>query len=201
VPRSQRGGEIVEPLISEQWFVKMEPLATPALAAVADGRIKIMPERFEKTYNFWLGNIKVLPLPHTCTAGGLAPCPAPLRPNPSLPCLPLLQDWCISRQLWWGHRIPVWYVFESQEELAASADGRSARFVVARSEADALAQARGQHGEVSPGRRHAGRPILSIAGGGRGLVSPARLRGLDLHGHCIAACMAEPRPLGPPGSS
>ena len=76
IPRSQRGGEIVEPMISEQWFVTIEPLAEAALAAVRDGRIRIVPERFEKTYYNWLENIK---------------------------------DWCISRQLWWGHRIPVWY--------------------------------------------------------------------------------------------
>jgi len=76
VPRSQRGGEIVEPLLSEQWFVKMEPLAAKALAAVRDGRIKIVPERFEKVYYNWLENIR---------------------------------DWCISRQLWWGHQIPAFY--------------------------------------------------------------------------------------------
>ena len=76
IPRSQRGGEIVEPMISTQWFVKIEPLAKAALGAVRDGRIKIVPERFEKVYYNWLENIK---------------------------------DWCISRQLWWGHRIPVWY--------------------------------------------------------------------------------------------
>ncbi|HEY5729435.1 MAG TPA: valine--tRNA ligase [Anaerolineales bacterium] len=76
IPRSQRGGEIVEPMISEQWFVTIEPLAKQALEAVKDGRIKIVPERFEKTYYNWMENIK---------------------------------DWCISRQLWWGHRIPVWY--------------------------------------------------------------------------------------------
>ncbi|HET9913770.1 MAG TPA: valine--tRNA ligase, partial [Anaerolineales bacterium] len=76
IPRSQRGGEIVEPMISTQWFVKIEPLAQAALEAVRDGRIKIVPERFEKVYYNWLENIK---------------------------------DWCISRQLWWGHRIPVWY--------------------------------------------------------------------------------------------
>jgi valyl-tRNA synthetase len=76
IPRSQRGGEIVEPMISEQWFVKMDSLAKAGLDAVRDGRIKIVPERFEKTYYNWLENIK---------------------------------DWCISRQLWWGHRIPVWY--------------------------------------------------------------------------------------------
>jgi valyl-tRNA synthetase len=76
IPRSQRGGEIVEPMISTQWFVTIEPLAQAALQAVRDGRIKIVPERFEKVYFNWLENIK---------------------------------DWCISRQLWWGHRIPVWY--------------------------------------------------------------------------------------------
>jgi valyl-tRNA synthetase len=76
VPRSQRGGEIIEPMISTQWFVKIEPLAKAALKAVSDGKIKIIPERFTKVYYNWLENI---------------------------------QDWCISRQLWWGHRIPIWY--------------------------------------------------------------------------------------------
>ncbi|MCB9134440.1 MAG: valine--tRNA ligase [Anaerolineales bacterium] len=76
VPRSQRGGEIVEPMISTQWFVKIQPLAEAALGAVRDGRIKIVPDHFEKVYYNWLENI---------------------------------QDWCISRQLWWGHRIPVWH--------------------------------------------------------------------------------------------
>ncbi len=76
VPRTQRGGEIVEPMISVQWFVKMEPLAQKAIAAVKDGRIKIVPERFEKVYYNWLEGIR---------------------------------DWCISRQLWWGHRIPAFH--------------------------------------------------------------------------------------------
>jgi valyl-tRNA synthetase len=66
----------VEPLTSEQWFVHMEPLAKPAINAVRDGSIKIVPERFNKTYYHWLENIR---------------------------------DWCISRQLWWGHRIPAYY--------------------------------------------------------------------------------------------
>ena len=61
VPRSQRGGEIVEPLVRPQWFIKMKPLAGPALAAVANGDIKIVPERFEKIYNHWLENIRVCP--------------------------------------------------------------------------------------------------------------------------------------------
>ncbi len=82
VPRSQRGGEIVEPMISTQWFVKMEPLAKAALQAVRDGRIRIVPERFEKVYFNWLENI---------------------------------QDWCISRQIWWGHRIPAWHCADCGE--------------------------------------------------------------------------------------
>ena len=76
IPRSQRGGEVVEPMMSTQWYVRIQPLADKAMAAVRDGRIKIVPDRFEKIYFHWLENI---------------------------------QDWCISRQLWWGHRIPAWY--------------------------------------------------------------------------------------------
>ena len=76
VPRSQRGGEIIEPMISTQWFVQIKPLADEALKAVQDGRIQIVPDFFTKVYYNWMENI---------------------------------QDWCISRQLWWGHRIPVWY--------------------------------------------------------------------------------------------
>jgi valyl-tRNA synthetase len=89
IPRSQRGGEIVEPMISEQWFVKIEPLAKPALEAVRAGRIKIIPERFEKVYYNWLENIK---------------------------------DWCISRQLWWGHRIPVWYCDDCGKQTCTRTD-------------------------------------------------------------------------------
>ena len=89
VPRSQRGGEIIEPMVSTQWFVDIQPLAKPALEAVRQGRIKIVPERFSKVYYNWLENI---------------------------------QDWCISRQLWWGHRIPVWYCDACGEMFASRED-------------------------------------------------------------------------------
>ncbi|GFR44090.1 hypothetical protein Agub_g5252 [Astrephomene gubernaculifera] len=113
VPRSQRSGEVIEPLVSEQWFVRMSPLAEPALAAVAASDIAILPERFVRTYNNWLENIK---------------------------------DWCISRQLWWGHRIPVWYIFPSAEAAAAAPEGRGKAYVVARSEAEARRLAEATHG-------------------------------------------------------
>ncbi len=71
-----RCGTVVEPRVSTQWFVKMEPLAKPALEAVREGKVRFIPERFTKIYYHWMENIK---------------------------------DWCISRQLWWGHRIPAWY--------------------------------------------------------------------------------------------
>jgi valyl-tRNA synthetase len=77
---------VVEPLISEQWYVRMAPLAAPALEVVRDGRIRIIPERFAKVYFNWMENIR---------------------------------DWCISRQLWWGHRIPVWYCRTCPREIVA----------------------------------------------------------------------------------
>jgi valyl-tRNA synthetase len=89
VPRSQRGGEIVEPMISTQWFVKIQPLADKALAAVQNGETRIVPERFTKVYYNWLENIR---------------------------------DWCISRQLWWGHRIPVWYCDDCGKMTVARED-------------------------------------------------------------------------------
>ena len=74
--------QVIEPMVSKQWFVKMEPLAKPAIAAVREGRTKFVPERFEKNYFHWMENIR---------------------------------DWCISRQLWWGHRIPAFYCDECDE--------------------------------------------------------------------------------------
>ena len=83
-----RCGTTIEPMISLQWFVKMEPLAKPAIEAVRDGRIKFVPERFDKNYFHWMENT---------------------------------QDWCISRQLWWGHRIPAYYC-DKCGEMVVSAD-------------------------------------------------------------------------------
>ncbi|MFA5793654.1 MAG: valine--tRNA ligase [Candidatus Brocadiia bacterium] len=76
-----RCNTVIEPYLSKQWFVKMKPLAEPAIKAVQDGRVKFYPERWSKVYMEWMSNIR---------------------------------DWCISRQLWWGHRIPIWYCIENK---------------------------------------------------------------------------------------
>ncbi len=88
IPHCYRCNTIIEPFLSEQWFVKMKPLAEPAIRAVREGRIRFHPKQWEDTYFYWMENIR---------------------------------DWCISRQIWWGHRIPVWtctngHVFVSRDE-------------------------------------------------------------------------------------
>ncbi|HWI51238.1 MAG TPA: valine--tRNA ligase [Symbiobacteriaceae bacterium] len=85
----ERCGSVLEPVISRQWYVKMKPLAEPAAKVVADGQIKIVPDRFTKVYLHWMENI---------------------------------QDWCISRQIWWGHRIPVWYCEDCGGQMCENED-------------------------------------------------------------------------------
>jgi valyl-tRNA synthetase len=104
VPRGDRTGAVVEPFLTDQWYVRVGPLAAEAIKAVEDGRIKFVPENWTKTYYEWMRNI---------------------------------QDWCISRQIWWGHRIPAWY----------DADGN---VYVARNTAAAHAQAKRKHGQDMP---------------------------------------------------
>ena len=79
VPRGDRSGAVVEPFLTDQWFVKIAPLAEPAIKAVKDGDVRFVPDNWKNTYFEWMNNI---------------------------------QDWCISRQIWWGHRIPAWYDLE-----------------------------------------------------------------------------------------
>ncbi|MCG8427255.1 MAG: valine--tRNA ligase [Chromatiales bacterium] len=76
VPRGDRSGTVIEPFLTDQWYVKVEPLAKPAIEAVETGKIRFVPDNWKNTYYEWMRNI---------------------------------QDWCISRQIWWGHRIPAWY--------------------------------------------------------------------------------------------
>jgi valyl-tRNA synthetase len=99
VPRSDRTNVILEPMLTDQWFVKMDGLAARGLKAVAEGDVKFYPDHWSATYNHWLSNI---------------------------------QDWCISRQLWWGHQIPAWYddegkiyVARTEEEAKAQAGGKN----------------------------------------------------------------------------
>lgn len=89
VGHCQRCETIIEPMISKQWFVRMKPLAEPAIRRVVEGDIRFVPERFTKIYLNWMENIR---------------------------------DWCISRQLWWGHRIPVWYCDQCGEIICSKTD-------------------------------------------------------------------------------
>ena len=91
VPRGDRSGAVIEPFLTDQWYVKIEPLAKPAIESVESGKIRFVPDNWKNTYYEWMRNI---------------------------------QDWCISRQIWWGHRIPAWYddagnvyVGRSEEEV------------------------------------------------------------------------------------
>ena len=92
VGHCDRCDETVEPIVTRQWWMKMGPVARPARAAVADGRIEMVPERFAKVYFNWMDNIR---------------------------------DWCVSRQLWWGHRLPVWYCQDCEEVVVELQDPES----------------------------------------------------------------------------
>jgi valyl-tRNA synthetase len=107
IPRGDRTGAVIEPYLTDQWYVRIAPLAAPAIAAVESGGVRFVPENWDKTFYQWMHNI---------------------------------QDWCISRQLWWGHRIPAWY--DEHGEI-----------YVARSPAEAHAQARARHGREVPLRQ------------------------------------------------
>jgi valyl-tRNA synthetase len=116
-PFGDRGGVVIEPWLTDQWYVDAETLAQPPMAAVRDGRINIVPKTWEKTFFNWMENI---------------------------------QPWCVSRQLWWGHRIPAWYGpikmgDRETEEHPALVEGR--KVFVAESEIEALAEARNYYGE------------------------------------------------------
>lgn len=89
VPRGDRSGAVLEPWLTDQWYVRIAPLAEPAIKVVEDGRIRFVPENWTKTYYQWMHNI---------------------------------QDWCISRQLWWGHQIPAWYDDEGEVYVALNED-------------------------------------------------------------------------------
>jgi valyl-tRNA synthetase len=92
-PFGDRSKVVIEPMLTDQWFVDAEKIVGPALDAVRDGRTKIIPEQGEKTYYHWLENI---------------------------------EPWCISRQLWWGHQIPVWYGLDLRREASHRRQGDGA---------------------------------------------------------------------------
>jgi len=95
VPRGDRSHSVIEPYLTDQWFVRAEPLAKPSIEAVKNGSIKFIPENWSKTYYNWMENI---------------------------------QDWCISRQLWWGHRIPAWYDASGNFYVAQSAEAARSKY-------------------------------------------------------------------------
>jgi len=110
IPRGDRSGAIVEPYLTDQWYVKIEPLAKPAIEAVENGSIRFIPENWNKTYFDWMHRI---------------------------------EDWCISRQLWWGHRIPAWYapdgsIFVGYDEADARKRGKLSDDVPLRQDDDVL---------------------------------------------------------------
>jgi valyl-tRNA synthetase len=110
VPRGDRSNDIIEPLLTDQWYVATESLAKPAIEAVRQGDIKFVPENWDKTYYHWMDNI---------------------------------QDWCISRQLWWGHRIPAWYdqdgnVYVAENEATVRADNNLSNDVILKQDEDVL---------------------------------------------------------------
>ncbi|MDB6041463.1 MAG: valine--tRNA ligase [Gammaproteobacteria bacterium] len=110
VPRGERGGAVLEPYLTDQWYVRIAPLAASAIAAVEQGRTRFVPENWEKTYFEWMRNIK---------------------------------DWCVSRQLWWGHRIPAWYdeqgnVYVGRDETEVRAKHGLAVSVTLRQDEDVL---------------------------------------------------------------
>jgi valyl-tRNA synthetase len=110
IPRGDRSGVVVEPYLTDQWYVSIKPLAEPAIEAVESGRIRFVPENWSKTYFDWMHNI---------------------------------QDWCISRQLWWGHRIPAWYdtdgnIYVGRDEHEAREKNGLADSVALRQDEDVL---------------------------------------------------------------
>lgn len=110
VPRGDRSGDIIEPYLTDQWFVKTKPLAEPAIKAVESGEIRFVPENWNKTYFQWLNNI---------------------------------EDWCISRQLWWGHQIPAWYdeagnIYVGKNESLVRAKYQLADSVILKQDNDVL---------------------------------------------------------------
>ena len=103
IGRCQRSNDVIEPRLKTQWFIRTEPLAERALEATREGRTRILPERFEKTWEHWLTNIR---------------------------------DWNVSRQLWWGHRIPAWYCPDGHVTVTSAPDGPDACAVCGRPAAE-----------------------------------------------------------------